>query len=48
MKVANGMITDNGCINNIHLLEEILANSDSFFQPKEQALARNLKVKIKN
>lgn len=42
--MANGMIIDAGYINNIHILKEILANSDSFFQDKELALARNLKV----
>lgn len=43
-KVANGMIIDYGYINSIHILKEILENNDSFFQDKELALARNLKV----
>lgn len=38
-KVANGMIIDDSYIN---ILEEILANNDSFFQDKELALARYL------
>lgn len=42
--MANGIIIDAGYINNIHILKEILANNDSFFQDKELALARNLKV----
>lgn len=43
-KVVNGLLIDDGHINNIHILEEVLVNSHSSFQDKELDLARNLIV----
>lgn len=43
-KVANRMLIDDGYINNIDILEEVLVNSHSSFQDKELDLASNLTV----
>lgn len=43
-KVANGMLIDDGYINNTHMLEEVFVSSHSSFQDKKLDLASNLTV----